>query len=188
MEKKTAKTKSTSRRHNTYLYNLEIGGEKVKVSKKMFLDTLDITDVVVFTALGKKTEIGTGGIEKRGKHTGRDKESEKDEPRQHINNMKSLYARKDSKREYLDSSLNLQKIYELYVDIRKKEGCTTPASESTYRSVFNFEFNLSFHRRMKDRCDICAGHENLLTGTDMPESRNYKARVKDNVKKDPCCL
>ena len=109
--------------------------------------------------------------------------------------MKSHYARTDSEREYLDSSLSLQKIYELYVDIREKEGCTTPASESTYRSVFNFEFNLSFHRRMKDRCDICAGHENLLTGTDMAEyrdhlklkdeSRNYKAREKDNVKKDP---
>ena len=48
---------------------------------------------------------------------------------------------------------------------------------------------------MKDRCDICAGHENLLTGTDMAEyrdhlklkdeSRNYKARVKNNVMKDP---
>ena len=48
---------------------------------------------------------------------------------------------------------------------------------------------------MKDRYDICAGHENLLSGTDMAEyrdhlklkdeSRNYKARVKDNVKKDP---
>ena len=118
--------------------------------------------------------------------------------RQHINSfpcMESPCARKDSKREYLDNSLYLQKIYELYVDIPEKEGCTKPASESTYRSVFNFEFNLSFLRRMKDRCDICAGHENLLTDTDMAkyrddlklkdESRNYEARVKDNVKKDP---
>ena len=49
----------------------------MKVCKKMFLDTLDITDRVAFTAVGKKTEIGTSGIEKRGKHTERGKESEK---------------------------------------------------------------------------------------------------------------
>ena len=154
----------------------------MKVCKKMLLVTLDITDRVVFTAVGKKTEIGTCGIEKRGKHTGRGKESETDKIRQHINisfpRMDSHYARKDSKREYLNRSLNLHKIYELYVDIRKKEGCTTPASESTNRSVFNFEFNLSFHRRMKDRCDICAGHENLLKGTDMAEYHDH-LKLKD---------
>ncbi|XP_070194118.1 uncharacterized protein [Littorina saxatilis] len=139
--------------------------------------------------------------EKRGKQSqrGNSKDSEKDEIRKHINSfarVESHYARKDSTREYLESSLSLLKMYELYVQKREKEGCKAPASETTYRYVFNREFNISFHKRMKDRCDICAAYENgyydhteegeYKKHNQMKEdSRKFKDEVKARLKDDP---
>ncbi|XP_070183840.1 uncharacterized protein [Littorina saxatilis] len=200
-EKKSTHTKSSSRRGSTYEYHLHIHGKIVKVCKKMFLDTLDISDTVVATSLKNINSLGTCDAEKRGKQSqrGNSKDSEKDEIRKHINSfarVESHYARKDSTREYLESSLSLLKMYELYVQKREKEGCKAPASETTYRYVFNREFNISFHKRMKDRCDICAAYENgyydhteegeYKKHNQMKEdSRKFKDEVKARLKDDP---
>ena len=80
----------------------------------------------------------------------------------------------------------------------KKDGCKTPASESTYRNVFNHDFNISFHKRMKDRCDVCAAYGNAyFSESDQQdyaehielkeESRKFKDEVKASLKQDQTC-
>ena len=123
-EKKTTITKPGSR-SSKYEYFLQIQEKNVKVCKKMFLDTLDISDRFVAKALTKKNSLGTCDAEKRGKQSQRtnSKDTEKEEIRRHINSfprVESHYARKDSAREYLESSLSLQKMYDMYVKKRKR--------------------------------------------------------------------
>ena len=36
----------------------------------------------------------------------------------------------------------------------------SPVSESYYRLVFSKEYNLGFHRPMKDQCDLCKSFQN----------------------------
>ena len=67
MRKKTTITKPGSRRSSTYEYFLQIQEKNVKVCKKMFLDTLDISDRFVATALTKKNSLGTCDAEKKKK-------------------------------------------------------------------------------------------------------------------------
>ena len=70
-EKKPAITKPGSRRSSTYEYFLQIQEKNVKVCKKIFLDTLDISDRFVATALTKQNSLGTCDAEKRGKQSQR---------------------------------------------------------------------------------------------------------------------
>ena len=100
-EKKTTIIKPGSRRSSTYEYFLQIQEKNVKVCKKMFLDTLDISDTFVATALTKKNSLGTCDAEKTGKQSQRanSKDTEKEEIRRHINSfprVESHCARKDS--------------------------------------------------------------------------------------------
>ena len=141
----------------------------------MFSDTLDITDIIIFTALSKKIEIGTCGIAKRGKHTGRGKESEKDKIRQLISRfprMESHYARKDSKREYLDSSLNVQKIYELYVDTFERKKDAQRQFPNPHTDRFSALHSI-FHSREESKTDaIFVQGTRTFSGTDMAEYRD----------------
>lgn len=192
--KKTAKLcESKQKRNWTFKYYLKIGDKDIKVCKKMFLDTLDISERVVFTAIGKLTDLGVCESEKRGKCSGRGLSEEKERIKQHINSfprLESHYARKDSRREYLESNLSILKMYEMYIDSRKKEGCLKPASERTYRDVFNNDFNIGFHKRMKDRCDTCTAYENTKSTESeeykehrrlVEESRLFKSKIKDGL-------
>ena len=68
--------------------------------------------------------------------------------------VKFHYCRKNSHRKYLDSTLNLTKIYYLY-----KNRCTEENRHSVkihiYRSIFNSEYNYGFHKPKKDICKVC---------------------------------
>ena len=88
-------------------------------------------------------------------------------------------------------------MYDMYVKKRQDEGCKTPASETTYRNVFNLEFNNSFHKLVKDRCDVCAAYKNgCFTEAEdedykkhiqmKEESRQLKHEVKAAVKINLC--
>lgn len=193
-DKKKTSVIKTSRRNNSYEYNLKFNEKSIKVCKKMCLDTLDISETVVFTALKKLTSLGTASPERRGKealHNAR--EAEKQFVRDHIYSfprVESHYARKDSKREYLEGSLSLQKMYDLYNEERKLAGCES-VSHSTYHLIFNHEFNISFHKRMKDRCDTCSAYEKNTPNDDEKEQykkhielKNESRQYKDNIKQN----
>lgn len=56
----------------------------------------------------------------------------------------SHYCRASSGKKYLESALNIPKMYSLY-----KQTTQAPVSEWIYRNIFN-EFNISFFKPKKD--------------------------------------
>lgn len=72
IEKSDTKTKTTaigaSRRKFSSLFYLPVDGKKVKVCKKMFINTLGIKKGVVDIALKKRTETNTSAGDGREKH------------------------------------------------------------------------------------------------------------------------
>ena len=59
--------------------------------------------------------------------------------------MEPHYVRKTSKRKYLDSSLNIAKMHSQFLELHKDSDLAN-TKLSSYRYVFNTEFNLSFFR------------------------------------------
>ncbi|GFO29204.1 hypothetical protein PoB_005570900 [Plakobranchus ocellatus] len=82
-------------------------------------------------------------------------------------------------------------MYNMYVDNHARAGCNSPASKTTYRDVFNKEFNIGFYKCAKDRCDVCAAQENIQVVRDeykvhielKEASRFFEADIlkKDNI-------
>ncbi|KAK4875572.1 hypothetical protein RN001_011994 [Aquatica leii] len=96
--------------------------------------------------------------DKRGRST-KDRISKKDKDiiRQHIESFPSVdahYCKKDSNKKYLEPSLNIQKMYELYAEMCNEKQII-PQKLSMYRDIFNFQFNLEFLQPKTDRCDVC---------------------------------
>lgn len=68
--------------------------------------------------------------------------------------VESHYCRAQTQRKYLDPSLNVRNMYELYTVLCKSSN-KQPVKESFYRTVFCENYNLHFHIPKKDRCDLC---------------------------------
>lgn len=155
----THKVNPTKQKRNVVRhYFLQYEQERAQVCEEHFLATFDICKSVVRTALKYR---GTSGltVAQRPKHSPATKvpEDDLDVIRGHINSfpkMQSHYCRKDTKREYLDKSLNVQKMYELYIESCKAKNIE-PQKQHIYRRVFNTEFNLAFHHPKKDLCAKC---------------------------------
>lgn len=79
--------------------------------------------------------------------------SKREEVRAHINSFPryvSHYTREKTESKYLDTDLNLAKLYALY-----KEGAHEPVSKSYYNRVFWNDFNLRFKQPKMDTCHKC---------------------------------
>lgn len=92
------------------------------------------------------TFTGSGG---RGKHPAhyRTQDSSVEYVKDHITSfpcVESHYTRKDTQRKYLDASLTVTKMYQLYKQ-KCKEDSVNPVSCRKYRDIFSSNFNLSFH-------------------------------------------
>lgn len=57
--------------------------------------------------------------------------------------------------------MNLQLMYDLYVQEMSKNGSEKFASVSYYRKIFNEDFKIKFHQPKKDQCDECTAYKNL---------------------------
>lgn len=154
-----------STRSQTIIYNLPKNvKDKVVVCKRMFLNTLSITEKWVYTAIEKEGSI----IEdRRGQHLNRPhrmKEVTAQSIIEHIRQfpvVDSHYTRKESNRLYLNETLNLSKMYRLYKEWYKEKpenDLTNLATKSQYERIFNTKFNYSFFKPKKDLCDICFIH------------------------------
>ncbi|XP_060554953.1 uncharacterized protein LOC132715878 [Ruditapes philippinarum] len=159
--------KTDSRRRVSRQYFFQMHGHKIQVCKQFYLDTLDISEAVAYSALSKKCAYG--GItskDQRGRHKNRPNKIPHDivtDIKQHIASfprVESHYCRKSSNKEYLEADLNLSKLYDLY-----KERCCmnnyVPQSIHTYRHIFNTQFNIAFNKPLKDQCDICSTIKNI---------------------------
>lgn len=158
---KESKVKKTnSRRQQTYLYCVTLNGILTPVCKKLFLNTLAISEKMMRTSLSKLALTGSVEKEKRGGRKeclkSRDDQICSD-IRAHIlrfPKVESHYCRQKTSREYLNAELTLVKMYDMYKQEAIEKGINTIASITTYRKIFN-SLNLSFHTPKKDQCTLC---------------------------------
>ena len=89
---------------------------------------------------------------------------------------KSHYCRKNSHRKYLNSTLNLTKMYDLY-----KSHCTEknrhPVKIHIYWSIFNSEYNYGFHKPKKDVSKVCNLYEKAIPADKTAMSTKYEAHL-----------
>ena len=162
-------------------------GDEIRVCKGFFTNTLDISESVLDIALKKKREYGNGFARKdqRGHHPKSRRNLDDclvNEVKKHIESFPTVdphYVRKKSQRKYLDSRLNITKMYELYTTKMKERG-TRCVRYNTYRHIFAINYNLSFHHPKKDQCSKCTKFTNLSNPSqqDISDYNLHKSNAK----------
>lgn len=184
--KKRSRTGANNNRKYSYFYYLGTQSEtRLRVCKEFFFKTLDISQRRIYWffehAYDEQTGIGRSPV-KGSKTISNIENYRKDKVRQHINSFNrvpSHYCRKDSSKEYLEATLTLAEMYRLY----KETNTENPVTESLYRSIFNSEFNLDFHKPKKDRCDTCEAFKaNLNPSPEEVQRYDNHQKEKDVVK------
>ena len=143
------KRKRTRQCSKTYSFTRR--GNKHRVCQKFFLSTLNISSGPIDKAInGKNDGCTSNANDQRGRHTAWNKtpEEKMQAVKDHINlfpRIESHFTRKSTKRRYLDPSLSITKMNQLFVKYCK-ENDLEPASERTYRKTFCEKLNLSFFK------------------------------------------
>ena len=162
-----------------------------------FLKTLNIKQKTVYYRLNKKIDasISTAATAEgfvlpdcRGKNTPPNKTPDDDRAfvKSHIESfpvVESHYCQKNSHRKYLDSALNLTKMYDLY-----KNRCTEenrhPVKIHIYGSIFNSGYNYGFHKPKKDVCKVCDLYEKASPADKTALSTKYEAHLQRKHRQD----
>lgn len=157
-------------------YHLQLADRNQKVCKLFFLKTFQISDGRCFRALKKIRDGCEPGSDLRGKQPSVNKvdEARLQIVKNHIESFpayQSHYTRAHNpNRKYLSEDLNIRLMYNLY-----KEHCelinAIPVSESKYRHVFNFEYNLHFHSPHKDTCTKCDALKFKIDSCEDPQKK-----------------
>lgn len=151
------RTKSeVSKKTFSYVYHLYVRGVKIKVCQDFFLATLNISKNRIYYFF-KKVQDPKSGVP-RSPLTGKHKkkvilDERKELVRKHIASFPTVdshYCRANSSRKYLETNLNIQRMYDLY-----KSETEEPVKYHFYRNIFNSEFNIGFLKPKKDLCDLC---------------------------------
>lgn len=137
-------------------------------------------------ALNKAGEGGFVAPDLRGKHIPKNKlpETIKSGIRSHIQSFavyESHYTRNRTKKQYLGSELNIEKMYNLYKKQCEENGLEKKdiAKPWIYRNIFKTEFNLGFKMPSNDTCDTC---DNLKLSEQEATSEEEKLAVKEKFK------
>lgn len=147
-------------RQNTIHYHFPLKDGLREVCKKFFFNTLESGQKVIYSILNK-ADIAEDFLrnDQQGKDMRTQMRSTEDRVhiREHIEKFPTLdshYCRERTKRKYLESSLSIAKMYDLY-----REWCVekylTPAKEWLHQEVSNTECNLAFHNPKNDLCNFC---------------------------------
>ena len=132
------------------------------------------------------------GEDKPGKHTSvtKTKDSDLQLVKKHIESfprMPSHYTRRDSKKEYLNQGLNVNKMYSLYDEFCSKQNPTAnPVSPAVYRQVFGTEYNLSFFKSRKDQCELCTKYLAADDTTKREMKDDYEQHIAMNWNESGC--
>lgn len=182
----------------SFKYYFRVGPNKIQVCKKWYLGTLQISQKPIYNVhKNKDVETNVPKADGRGKNAKSNRGLPLDirnKVRDHINSfpkIESHYCRANTNRLYLDSNLNLVKMYNLYKTTCIDEG-VQPVKQSMYRHIFVTEYNLDFHMRKSDRCDLCeeyktAETQNIVTGEQKASYEKHvveKKAMRDNRKED----
>ena len=181
-ERKRTKTQSV-------VYSFKKGSEVVRVCKRFFLKTIDISHGPLITALKGRGEAGPFmGEDRRGRHTPANKASGGviQRVKTHIESfpqIESHYTRSGSRRCYLDQKLSINKMYRLYkVECEKEDPPVAPVGAMTYRRIFCNGYNLSLFRPRKDQCSKCSKFK-ILEGVRKKHSGRPTSHILDAKKK-----
>lgn len=159
-------TIETSRRHWSYKYFFSINQVKIQVCKKMFCNTLDISDKWIVTIYKKIDSQETSCVvldDKRGRHTNRPNQVPEDVKKTvttHISEIPfvdSHYVRARSEKKYFEENLTFSKLYKLYEEwlIANSYEPELKATERQYRDIFYNGYNIGFFKPKKDQCPTC---------------------------------
>ena len=192
VEKKHCRTAGdNSRRKTSYYYSFFVSNTQYRVCQSCYLSTLNISShrVFYFHKFNKSLTTGTPLQSKSGKHVKkRLPEESKQVVRDHINlfpRIEAHYSRKKTHKEYMEGSLNIGRMYDLY-KIYCDENVSPPAKEHMYRYIFNHEFNIEFQKPKKDLCDTCYEYRNIVNASN-EQTDSYNKHIKSrNDTKTEC--
>ena len=187
-----------SKKKTSYSYSLTVNEERVKVCKVFYLGTLGISQKIVYnvhegrepnTGIPKTNKLTTSNASKIITEERKDKVSQHNES---FHLIDSHYCGAKTGKQYLEPSLNISKMYDLYKE--KFLGVEdVPVKESYYRFIFNNEYNIDFHKHKTDRCDLCelyrAKHDNKIELTPeevsaQQEHLNEKLAMREEKNRD----
>jgi hypothetical protein len=158
LRKRSRVTPAVRNKSFSFLYYFVVNNKMIRVCKSFYLSTLNISQrrTSYFHQTKKRGITSTpegdkrkGGKERIGPET-------RQAIRDHINmfeRMPSHYCRKDTQKEYLESTLTLQKMDGLYL-----ENCTENnlqlAKKWLYEKIFNCEFNIVSQAKKRPLSDL----------------------------------
>jgi len=160
---------------------------KVRVCKQFFLKTLEISHGPVdkaFEGVGSENGMFIKNDD-RGKTPATNKTPSDViyEIKSHIEKfptIESHYCRATTKRKYLDPTLSIAKMYELYLqDCKSREldskyfVCLT-----VYRNIFCKNYNLDFYKPKKDQCLQCETYKKLCKPQEEQIINNYENHIR----------
>jgi len=179
-----------SRRNFSYKYFFHNDSVRVPVCSRFYLDTLNISAKRIEYFHAHRVDSTTSMILpiRHGKHT---KKRTSDAAIQtvvdHINSfqrIQSHYCRASSTRQYLDSSLSIEKMYNMYCDDFED---APPVKLNMYKHIFVTQFNLSFRVPKKDKCDCCEEYRTKSSPTDEEKLKfdeHEKAKIETKNERD----
>ena len=138
----------------SFKYYFVKNDQKIRVCKAFYLGALSISQIrISYFYSHKGTGITTTpSQDKRGTRTSiRIKDDKRKIIRDHINmfpRVPSHYCKSSSSKEYLERTLSLCKMYDLYIQYCN-ENKLIPEKQWLYYKMFNEEFNIGFHKPKK---------------------------------------
>ncbi|KAF0749901.1 Uncharacterized protein FWK35_00022965 [Aphis craccivora] len=156
----------------------------IRVCKPFFLKTLSISHGPVdkaFENYNEKTGIHIH-TDNRGKKEPVNKKSSEtiNSIKNHIEKfpiVESHYCRSNTKRQYLDPTLSISKMHELYIQESIEKG-NEPVSLTTYRTIFSENYNLDFFKPKKDQCLSCEKFKNAEKPIQEDIANNYENHIR----------
>lgn len=184
--KKATTTQQQSRRQYSVIYFLPINGDRKKVCKSMFLNTLGMKKGVVDITMKKRSKENVAASDGRGKGKSFTLAPALIEGiKAHIESfpcVPSHYCRAGTERKYLDPSLNLATMYRMYTQLCA-ENEKPKAKLSAYRNIFIGFFNLGFHRPRKDQCRVCVAYDSAVNPSEeMKKEYEGHQKSKDDAR------
>ena len=126
IEPQVSRNNAKTNRNVTRKYHFLVDGSRIQVCKSFFLSVLNVSATAVSTALSKKQSSSVTSPYRRGLDTPGNKTPPEKVQFVHKHNesfpaLPSHYTRKNSSKTYLDQSLNVRKMYEMYEEKCRNE-------------------------------------------------------------------
>lgn len=204
--KKRCLNSSSNRRQYTYKYSLPLKSQstdlectRVAICKTLFLNTLAVGERTVKTAFQKFNGVANFEPDNRGRHANHKiviNDVMVKSVCDHVNSfvpVESHFTRQDSSKLYLDGSLTINRMFQLYQEwFNESVYSSQVKTVRQYRDIVNRNFNLGFHTTKKDQCNLCHAYNNTSRHTDADKTayeehlkaKNYTKKLKQQDKQD----